>query len=145
NRAACISVRRDRDALKQASTPPRARLTNRTMATRVIRRNRSDMVRPRARIGADPRQDRTAGRSMCLTEPHCGTDLGLLRTRAVPQDDGSYRITGTKIFISAGDHDLTQNILHLVLARLPDAPPGIGGVSLFLVPKFLVGDDGSLG
>jgi butyryl-CoA dehydrogenase len=83
--------------------------------------------------------------TMCLTEPHCGTDLGLLRTRAVPQDDGSYRITGTKIFISAGDHDLTENIVHLVLARQPDAPPGIGGISLFLVPKFLVGDDGSLG
>jgi butyryl-CoA dehydrogenase len=83
--------------------------------------------------------------TMCLTEPHCGTDLGLLRTRAVPQDDASYRITGTKIFISAGDHDLTENILHLVLARLPHAPPGIGGVSLFLVPKFLVREDGSLG
>ena len=83
--------------------------------------------------------------TMCLTEPHCGTDLGLLRTRAVPQDDGRYRITGTKIFISAGDHDLTENIVHLVLARRPDAPPGIGGVSLFVVPKFLVGDDGSLG
>ena len=82
--------------------------------------------------------------TMCLTEPHCGTDLGLLRTRAVPQDDGSYRITGTKIFISAGDHDLTENIVHLVLARRPDAPPGIGGISLFLVPKFLVRDDGSL-
>jgi butyryl-CoA dehydrogenase len=83
--------------------------------------------------------------TMCLTEPHCGTDLGLLRTRAVPQDDGTYQITGTKIFISAGDHDLTENIVHLVLARRPDAPPGIGGVSLFLVPKFLVGDDGSPG
>ena len=83
--------------------------------------------------------------TMCLTEPHCGTDLALLHTRAVPQDDGSYRITGTKIFISAGDHDLTENIVHLVLARRPDAPPGIGGVSLFLVPKYLVGDDGSLG
>src|SRR5215472_6484376 len=82
--------------------------------------------------------------TMCLTEPHCGTDLGLLRTRAVPQDDGSYRITGTKIFISAGDHDLTENIVHLVLARRPDAPPGIGGISLFLVPKFLVRDDSSL-
>ena len=83
--------------------------------------------------------------TMCLTEPHCGTDIALLRTRAVPQDDGSYRITGTKIFVSAGDHDLTENIVHLVLARRPDAPPGIGGVSLFLVPKYLVGDDGSLG
>jgi alkylation response protein AidB-like acyl-CoA dehydrogenase len=83
--------------------------------------------------------------TMCLTEPHCGTDLGLLRTKAVPHGDGSHRITGTKIFISAGEHDLTDNILHLVLARLPDAPRGIGGVSLFLVPKLLVRDDGSLG
>jgi alkylation response protein AidB-like acyl-CoA dehydrogenase len=83
--------------------------------------------------------------TMCLTEPHCGTDLGLLRTKAAPGKDGSYRITGTKIFISAGEHDLTENILHLVLARLPDAPKGIGGVSLFLVPKILVRGDGSLG
>jgi len=83
--------------------------------------------------------------TMCLTEPHCGTDLGLSRTKAVPQDDGSYRLTGTKIFISAGEHDLTENIIHLVLARLPDAPKGIKGISLFLVPKFLVNDDGSVG
>jgi butyryl-CoA dehydrogenase len=83
--------------------------------------------------------------TMCLTEPQCGTDLGLLRTRAVPQDDGAYRISGTKIFISAGEHDLTENIVHLVLARLPDAPKGIKGISLFLVPKYLVRDDGSLG
>jgi len=83
--------------------------------------------------------------TMCLTEPHCGTDLGLLRTRATPEADGSYKITGTKIFISAGEHDLTENIIHLVLARLPDAPKGITGISLFLVPKFLVKDDGSLG
>ncbi|MEW8011804.1 MAG: acyl-CoA dehydrogenase C-terminal domain-containing protein [Candidatus Thiodiazotropha sp.] len=89
--------------------------------------------------------DGTWSASMCLTEPHCGTDLGLLRTRAVPQDDGSYRISGTKIFITAGEHDLTDNILHLVLARTPDAPKGIKGISLFLVPKILVGDDGSLG
>jgi alkylation response protein AidB-like acyl-CoA dehydrogenase len=75
--------------------------------------------------------------TMCLTEAHCGTDLGLLRTKAVPQDDGTYRITGNKIFISAGEHDLTENIIHLVLARLPDAPPGVKGISLFLVPKFL--------
>ena len=75
--------------------------------------------------------------TMCLTEPHSGTDLGLIRTRAVPQDDGSYALTGTKIFISAGEHDLTENIVHLVLARLPDAPPGIRGISLFIVPKFL--------
>ena len=81
--------------------------------------------------------DGTWSGTMCLTEPHCGTDLGLLRTRAVPQADGSYSITGTKIFISAGEHDLTENIVHLVLARLPDAPAGSRGISLFLVPKFL--------
>ena len=83
--------------------------------------------------------------TMCLTEPHCGTDLGLMRTKAEPQPDGSYRITGNKIFISAGEHDITENIIHLVLARLPDAPPGIKGVSLFIVPKFMVKADGSLG
>ncbi len=83
--------------------------------------------------------------SMCLTEPHCGTDLGLLRTRAEPQPDGSYAITGAKIFISAGEHDLAENIVHLVLARLPDAPAGSKGISLFVVPKFLVKADGSLG
>ncbi|RZS54976.1 acyl-CoA dehydrogenase C-terminal domain-containing protein [Sphaerotilus mobilis] len=83
--------------------------------------------------------------TMCLTEPHCGTDLGLLRTRAEPQPDGSYAITGAKIFISAGEHDLTENIVHLVLARLPDAPVGSKGISLFVVPKFLVNADGSLG
>ena len=83
--------------------------------------------------------------TMCLTESHCGTDLGLLRTKAVPQADGSYKITGNKIFISAGDHDLTQNIIHLVLARLPDAPPGVKGISLFIVPKYLPREDGSVG
>jgi hypothetical protein len=83
--------------------------------------------------------------SMCLTEAHCGTDLGLMRTKAEPQANGTYRITGNKIFISAGEHDMTENIIHLVLARLPDAPPGIKGVSLFIVPKFLVNQDGSLG
>jgi alkylation response protein AidB-like acyl-CoA dehydrogenase len=82
---------------------------------------------------------------MCLTEPQCGTDLGLLRTKAEPQSDGSYRITGQKIFISAGEHDLADNIVHLVLARLPDAPAGSKGISLFVVPKFLVKADGSLG
>ncbi|MCY4067055.1 MAG: acyl-CoA dehydrogenase family protein, partial [Rhodospirillaceae bacterium] len=80
--------------------------------------------------------------TMCLTEPQCGTDLGLIRTKAEPQPDGSHAITGTKIFISAGEHDLTENIVHLVLARLPDAPPGIRGISLFIVPKFLPKPDG---
>jgi alkylation response protein AidB-like acyl-CoA dehydrogenase len=83
--------------------------------------------------------------TMNLTEPHCGTDLGLLRTKAVPQEDGSYKITGTKIFISSGEHDLTENIIHLVLARTPDAPAGTKGISLFVVPKILVKEDGSLG
>jgi len=83
--------------------------------------------------------------TMCLTEPHCGTDLGMLRSKAVPQDDGSYQITGGKIFISAGEHDMAANILHLVLARLPDAPAGTKGISLFLVPKFLPNADGTIG
>ncbi len=83
--------------------------------------------------------------TMNLTEPHCGTDLGLLKTKAVPNGDGSYAITGTKIFISAGEHDLTENIVHLVLARIEGAPPGTKGISLFVVPKFLVDADGSLG
>ncbi|MFZ5485663.1 MAG: acyl-CoA dehydrogenase C-terminal domain-containing protein [Pseudomonadota bacterium] len=83
--------------------------------------------------------------TMCLTEPHCGTDLGLLKTRAEPQPDGSYKLTGTKIFISAGEHDLAENIVHLVLARLPDAPAGSKGISLFVVPKFLPQAGGSLG
>jgi hypothetical protein len=83
--------------------------------------------------------------TMCLTEPHCGTDLGLLRTRAEPQADGSYRLSGNKIFISAGEHDLAPNIVHLVLARLPDAPVGSKGISLFVVPKFMVKPDGALG
>lgn len=78
--------------------------------------------------------------TMCLTEPHCGTDLGLIRTRAVPNDDGSFNLTGTKIFISAGEHDLTENILHLVLAKLPDASDDVKGISLFVVPKFLPED-----
>ncbi len=89
--------------------------------------------------------DGTWAGTMCLTEPHCGTDLGLIRTKAVPQEDGSHKITGTKIFISAGEHDLTENILHLVLARLPDAPAGTRGISLFLVPKFLPKEDGTVG
>ncbi|HWT21831.1 MAG TPA: acyl-CoA dehydrogenase C-terminal domain-containing protein [Variovorax sp.] len=83
--------------------------------------------------------------TMCLTEPHCGTDLGLLRTKAEPQADGTYRITGSKIFISAGEHDMADNIIHLVLARLPDAPKGSKGISLFVVPKYKVKADGSLG
>jgi alkylation response protein AidB-like acyl-CoA dehydrogenase len=83
--------------------------------------------------------------TMCLTEPHAGSDVGLLRTKAVPRADGNYAVTGTKIFISAGEHDLVPNILHLVLARLPDAPAGTRGISLFIVPKFLVADDGRLG
>ncbi len=83
--------------------------------------------------------------TMNLTEPHCGTDLGLMRTRAEPQADGSYKITGTKIFISAGEHDLAENIIHLVLAKAPGGGEGTKGISLFIVPKFLVSDDGSLG
>lgn len=83
--------------------------------------------------------------SMCLTEPHSGTDLGIIRTKAVPQADGSYAVTGTKIFITGGEHDLSENIIHLVLAKLPDAPAGPKGISLFLVPKIHVNEDGSLG
>lgn len=91
--------------------------------------------------------DGTWSGTMNLTEPHCGTDLGLIKTKAEddPDLDGAYRITGTKIFISAGEHDLTENIVHLVLARLPDAPEGVKGISLFVVPKFLINEDGSLG
>ncbi len=85
------------------------------------------------------------GGTMNLTEPHCGTDLGLLRTRAEPNGDGSYAITGTKIFISSGEHDLTENIIHLVLAKTPGAPDSSKGISLFIVPKYMVDDDGSLG
>ncbi|MEM6438279.1 MAG: acyl-CoA dehydrogenase C-terminal domain-containing protein [Pseudomonadota bacterium] len=83
--------------------------------------------------------------TMNLTEPHCGTDLGLLRTKAEPQDDGSYKISGQKIFISAGEHDMADNIIHLVLAKIPGGPEGVKGISLFIVPKFLVNEDGSLG
>jgi alkylation response protein AidB-like acyl-CoA dehydrogenase len=83
--------------------------------------------------------------TMCLTEPHCGTDLGLMRTKAEPLPDGTYKLTGQKIFISSGDHDFTPNIVHLVLARLPDSPPGSKGISLFLVSKHLIKDDGSIG
>ncbi|MCT4609372.1 MAG: acyl-CoA dehydrogenase C-terminal domain-containing protein [Pelagimonas sp.] len=83
--------------------------------------------------------------TMNLTEPHCGTDLGLMRTKAEPQDDGTYKVSGQKIFISAGDNDLNSNVIHLVLAKIPGGPEGIKGVSLFIVPKFIVNDDGSLG
>ena len=83
--------------------------------------------------------------TMNLTEPHCGTDLGQMRTKAIPQTDGSFQITGQKIFISAGDHDMAENVIHLVLAKIAGAPEGIKGVSLFIVPKFMVNDDGSLG
>ena len=82
---------------------------------------------------------------MNLTEPHCGTDLGLIKTRATRQPDGSFAITGQKIFISAGEHDLADNIIHLVLARIDGAPAGTKGISLFVVPKRLVADDGALG
>ncbi len=83
--------------------------------------------------------------AMSLTEPHCGSDLGLIRTKAIPNDDGSYTITGSKIFITAGDHDLSDNIIHLVLARTPDAPKGVKGISMFLVPKFLVNAQSEVG
>ena len=83
--------------------------------------------------------------TMCLTEPHCGTDLGQMKTKAVPNKDGSYKVNGTKIFISAGEHDLTDNIVHIVLAKLPDAPAGTKGISLFIIPKFLPAEDGSVG
>ncbi|MBB1485600.1 acyl-CoA dehydrogenase C-terminal domain-containing protein [Oceanospirillum sediminis] len=83
--------------------------------------------------------------TMCLTEPHSGTDLGLIRTKAEPNADGSYKVSGTKIFITGGEHDLCDNIIHLVLAKLPDAPAGSRGISLFMVPKFLINEDGSLG
>jgi alkylation response protein AidB-like acyl-CoA dehydrogenase len=83
--------------------------------------------------------------TMCLTEPHAGTDLGIIKTKAERNEDGSYSITGTKIFITGGDHDLSDNIIHLVLAKTPDAPAGSRGISLFIVPKFLVNEDGSLG
>ena len=83
--------------------------------------------------------------TMCLTEPHAGTDLGIIKTKAEPNDDGSYNITGTKIFITGGDHDLAENIIHLVLAKTPDAPAGSRGISLFIVPKFMVNEDGSIG
>lgn len=83
--------------------------------------------------------------TMNLTEPHCGTDLGLIRTKAVPQDDGTYKVTGTKIFISAGEHDMSENIIHLVLAKMPDSPDSVKGISLFIVPKYVLDEDGNPG
>ena len=83
--------------------------------------------------------------TMCLTEPQCGTDLGQVKSKAIPQDDGTYKISGTKIFISSGEHDLTDNIVHIVLARLPNAPEGTRGISLFIVPKFLPNAEGESG
>ena len=83
--------------------------------------------------------------TMCLTEAHSGTDLGLLKTKAEPIADGTYRVTGSKMFVSSGDHDLAENIVHIVLARLPDSPPGVKGISLFIVPKFIPGEDGAIG
>ena len=83
--------------------------------------------------------------TMNLTEPHCGTDLGLIKTKAEPQADGTYKISGTKIFISSGEHDLSENIIHLVLAKIAGAPDNVKGISLFIVPKFLVNEDGTLG
>ena len=83
--------------------------------------------------------------TMCLTEPVCGTDLGLLKTKAIEQSDGTYKLSGQKIFITSGDHDLTENIIHLVIARAADSPAGTKGISLFLVPKFIVNEDGSIG
>lgn len=85
------------------------------------------------------------GGTMCLTEPQCGTDLGLIKTKAIPQEDGSYKVTGTKIFITGGEHDLTENIVHLVLAKLPDAPSGTKGISVFLIPKFFPKENGEAG
>ena len=82
---------------------------------------------------------------MCLTEAHCGTDLGMMRTKAESNDDGTYSITGNKIFITSGEHDLSENIVHIVLARIVGSPDGVGGISVFVVPKFLVNEDGSLG
>jgi alkylation response protein AidB-like acyl-CoA dehydrogenase len=83
--------------------------------------------------------------TMCLTEAHCGTDLGLLNTRAEPAADGTHRITGAKLFVSSGEHDLAENIVHIVLARLPESPQGTKGISLFIVPKFIANEDGSIG
>ena len=111
-------------------------------AIRCIEKNASDELK---RTYLHKMVEGTWSGGMCLTEAHCGADLGLLRTKATPNGDGSYRIDGSKIFISAGEHDLTENIVHLVLAKLPDGPPGVKGISLFLVPKFLPTEDGRPG
>ena len=134
------------DRQRDSSAPP----TWRSRCIRASRRARSRRccvtARPSRRRLYLPKM--VAGEwtgTMNLTEPHCGTDLGLLRTKAAPQADGSYKITGTKIFISAGEHDLAENIIHLVLARIEGAPAGTKGISLFIVPKFMLNADGSLG
>lgn len=111
-------------------------------AYRLLRAHGSEELKSRYLAGL---VDGTLGATMCMTEPHCGTDIGLLRTKAIPHSDGTFTISGTKIFISGGDHNLTENIVHLVLARLPDSPPGVKGVSLFAVPKYLPSPDGTLG
>ena len=111
-------------------------------ATRALEDHGSDELK---RVYLTKMVEGTWSGAMCLTEAHCGTDLGLLRTKATPKGDGSYRLDGAKIFISAGEHDLTENIVHLVLARLPDAPAGVKGISMFLVPKFLPTEDGRPG
>ncbi len=111
-------------------------------AIRAIEKNATDELKQRY---LPKMVEGTWSGAMCLTESHCGTDLGLLRTKATPKGDGSYRIDGSKIFISAGEHDLTENIVHLVLAKLPDGPKGVKGISLFLVPKFIPTEDGRPG
>ena len=112
---------------------------------RLSRRSTRTAPRSRSRPTCPSMVDGIWSGTMNLTEPHCGTDLGLIRTKAEPQDDGSYTITGQKIWISAGEHDLADNIIHLVLAKIPGGPEGVKGISLFIVPKFLVNEDGSLG
>ncbi len=123
-------------ALRHVSGPDHGR--DRRALRPWLRRSRSATYLPKMIEGA------WSG-TMNLTEPHCGTDLGLIKTKAVPQGDGSYAITGTKIFISAGEHDITENIIHLVLARIEGAPAGIKGISLFVVPRNAIDADGSVG
>ena len=100
------------------------------------------VMRPKINILPKMVEGKWSG-TMCLTEPVCGTDLGLLKTKAAEQTDGTFKISGQKIFITSGDHDLTENIIHLVLARATDSPSGTKGISLFLVPKFIVNEDGT--